>query len=315
MHISEAIKLLLQAGVHVVPVGPDVLRTDDGRNIRVATASRVPTPADIHRNLDKLESDDRALFAVAKVTPALEIAALGDPRLIVVAQDRVILDRHEQSLFNPAPHTRTLRKGPRPYGTCAVARALLSSDQPQLQVQLARLAGMTQPSVSNALRRLSDGGLVTRRDDGWMPVDYARLFDFASTEYPGAGGITTYWWHDARLPEQAALVRDAGDAPLLSGDLAASEINGWRFPEVAVVYLREGVDPAKLGFALSEPGKNTLELTIPDDGTLWATAAGYHRPGIADPVIVFCDIQRTGTTGDQAEAAAKVKDTVVTEPS
>ena len=144
-----------------------------------------------------------------------------------------------------------------------------------------------------------------------MPVDRARLFDFAAFEYPGAGGITTYWWHDARLAEQAALLREASRDALLSGDLAASEINGWRVSEVVVVYLRNGVDPVKLGFASSRPGKHTLELTIPGDKTLWATAAAYGRTGIADPIIVFGDIRRTGTRGDEAEAAARVKESVV----
>jgi hypothetical protein len=165
--------------------------------------------------------------------------------------------------------------------------------------------------VSNALRRLADEGLVSRSEEGWMPVDRERLFDFAAFEYPGAGGITTYWWHDARLAEQAALLREASRDALLSGDLAASEINGWRVPEVVVVYLRNGVDPAKLGFASSQPGKHTLELTIPGDKTLWATAAAYGRTGIADPIIVFGDIRRTGTTGDEAEAAVRVKESVV----
>lgn len=311
MRISEAIRLLPRAGIHAVPAGPHVLLTDDGPTIRVAAGSRSPTPGDFRRQLDKLAPGERVLFAANRVSPALATLALRDPRVIVVTQDRVILDGREHFHVDPAPARPTLRKGPRPYGMLAVARALLSSDEPQLQVRLAELAGVTQPSVSNALRRLADAGLVTRSDDGWMPVDRARLFDLAASEYPGPGGITTYWWHDARLAEQAALVRKATSEALLSGDLAASEINGWRVPEVAVVYLRAGVDPAKLGFASSEPGKHTLEVTIPADTTLWATAAAYGRPGIADPVIVFCDIQRTGTTGDQAEAAARVKDTVV----
>ena len=137
------------------------------------------------------------------------------------------------------------------------------------------------------------------------------LWDHFMAEYPGPGGITTYWWHDAPLQEQARMVNERTEA-LLSGDLAARAIAPWRQPEHVTMYLGEGFDPSTLGFALGAPGDYTLSVTVPADKTIFATATAFApAPGYVDPVIAAYDVRMTGTSGDENEAVERIRDRVV----
>ncbi len=134
----------------------------------------------------------------------------------------------------------------------------------------------------------------------------AKLFDRLVAEYPGPGGIETYWWSDVPVAQQANDLRRS-DA-LVSGDVAASTINGWRVPERAIGYSRRQLDLAARGYVLATSLNYTLRLVVPMDDTLWVTSETFGRAGVADPVIAAYDVLRTATTGDQDQAVAKLRE-------
>lgn len=306
---SDAMLALRGAGITAVPEDASTLRTSDGGRIRVQQLSRTPTPSKVAAELTNLRLGERALLIVPTLTPSLREAAAADTRLIVAAEGQLILDGKLDT--DPAPAPTKPRRGPRPYGEFAVARALLASrsQRPVVQAQLAVRTGLKQPAVSDALKKLGD--LVYKSRVGWEAEDRAKLFDYAATEYPGAGGITTYWWHDSPIRAQGSMITQAAEDALVGGDLAASTISGWRQPEHALIYLRTGIDPTQFGFVAATREDHTLELVVPADKTLWRTADAFHVPGITDPVITYFDVRRTGFTGDQDEAAERVRNTVV----
>lgn len=302
MDINEALKLLAAAAdVRATPVAAGTFRTDDGTLIHRSRVARTPTPANVAADLRRYPTD-HVLYIVEKTTPSLEAIAADDARVIVVSEADQSVWFNRRVTRDPKPVAK-LGKGPKPYGVFAVARVLLSWPEPLVQTRLAAASGVSQSSVSNVLTRLGD--LVTKSSRGWAPADAATLLDYTLTEYPGPGGVTTYWWSDLPLTGQADAVGDAGT--FISGDLAASHINGWRIPEHATVYTRAGIDPTRHGFAAADSSDYTLSVTIPDDLTVFATAAD----GYADPVLTMFDVLHTGTTGDQGEAADKVRQVVL----
>ncbi|MDR5699418.1 hypothetical protein [Agromyces aerolatus] len=272
----------------------------------VRNAKRGPAPAALRADLTALPADQLVLYVVDRVSPALEAAARTHPQLAVVSPEATWVGGRDLGSASAPERARPSTKGPRPYGRFAVARILLSGRR-FTQRALAEQLGITQPAVSYALEQLGDLAIRTR--DGWETTDPEALFLVAMDDYPGAGGITTHWWHDAALERQYEIIAGTANV-LLSGDLAARRISAWRVPEHVVLYTEGEVAPDRLGFALATPNDYTLELTIPADRSISRTAAAFDRPGIADPVIVARDIRRTGTTGDEAEAADAVMRTV-----
>ncbi|MBO1741347.1 helix-turn-helix domain-containing protein [Leifsonia sp. TF02-11] len=310
MDTSDAMLALRGAGVRAVAEDASTLRTPDGDRIRVQHLRRTPTPSKVAFELANLRPGERALLIVPSITSSLRAAAEVDHRIIVAAGDELIMNGKYEPRADAAT-TPKPRRGPRPYGEFAVARALLAPqpERPVVQAELAARTGLKQPAVSDALKKLGD--LVDRSRVGFEPADRAKLFDYAATEYPGAGGITTYWWHDSPIRAQGSMVVNATEDALVGGDLAASAINGWRQPEHALLYLHSGIDPTQFGFVAATREDYTLELVVPNDKTLWKTSEAFHVPDITDPVITYFDVRRTGFTGDQDEAAEKVRNTVV----
>ncbi|MBF4618022.1 hypothetical protein ITJ44_08045 [Clavibacter sp. VKM Ac-2873] len=306
MDVSTALGELEAAGLSLMPESAIAFRSADGRRVLRGTTRRVPTPSDIRDDLEQLHPDERVLYVVDRLTPSLRAAAMRDPRLIFVdlsTGDAWMdaraphMDRPERS---PVP-----KRGRRPFGQLAVTRALLLGGRFRRQQDLAELLGLTQSAVSQALVRLGDG--VVRTAGGFEAADRALLLRIADEEYPGAGGITTHWWHDGDLETQARMV-GAQDGVVLSGDLAARRISAWRKPERVTTYAPTGLDAATLGFARADAADHTLSITVPADRTLFTTARAFGiEPGLADPLIAAHDVERTGSTGDQQEAAERIR--------
>ncbi|MER3389708.1 MAG: hypothetical protein RJQ01_06705 [Microcella sp.] len=126
------------------------------------------------------------------------------------------------------------------------------------------------------------------------------------TEYPGAGGITQYWYGLNPIVQQAQLASRHDETVLWSGDAAADLMVPWRTPRTAVVYARTGLRLAAEGFAESTPGKATLAVTVPADQTIWPIAAAYARKkisenAIVDPLLCAYDVRESGGSDvDQA---------------
>lgn len=306
MDQHETLRALRAIGIRATPSDAYTVRTASGDTIRWGRAHRLPTPSDVQRDLRRLAPRERLLYAVPRVTASLTAAALTDPRLIVVsAADRVVLaDQVKHDLEDAPAPTAAATKGPPPYGQFALLRALLLAAEPVTQHQLAAATSISQPAVSNALHALAP--LATRNAAGWTLTDVEAAWERALAV--PMNGVTMYWWSNRPLTEQAAaLPNDA----LLSGDLAADRIAAWRIPEHVTAYVRAGVDLSRKGFSLGSSDDYTLSVTVPADKTVWATAAHAGRPGTADPVITARDVLHTGTTGDQHEAADRIRDVVL----
>jgi len=218
------------------------------------------------------------------------------PGVALVLDNLVVLDGVVHRLDDVPPETPR-RKGPQPYARFAVARALLAGAPRRDQVRLAELAGVTQGSVSNALRRIPET---------WDP---SAAFDDLVKDYPGPGGQTYYWWSSSPVHEQARQLADSG--ALISGDFAADRIAPWRMPERVVAYVNSPVDLSGDGYVLTEPDDYTTLVIAPADKTIRATAETWGSTEVADPLIAAFDVLRTATTGDQDEAIDKLRDVVI----
>ncbi|HEY0248925.1 MAG TPA: hypothetical protein VGC45_11760 [Gryllotalpicola sp.] len=308
MESSDAIRMLLAAGMRVTPIDRAHFRSDDGRIIVRSRLTRRPTPANVRSELSRLNASEFILFAVDSTTASLVDAARSDHRIVLASgsDNAVWLDGERIDVGDVVRHTPAWTgRGPKPYVRFALLRALLTEARPLTQLRLSEMTGVSQPAVSYALRGLDR--FVQKASRSWILGNPAKAFDYACDAYPGTGGIDTYWWSDAPLEEQVG--RAVGDiGHLVSGDLAARAINAWRIPEHATVYSRTGVDLSERGFAAGTPADYTLALTVPDDQTIWSTAG---QGAIADPVIAAWDVKRTGTTGDQDEAADMIRKKVL----
>lgn len=196
------------------------------------------------------------------------------------------------------PDVSKCPSGPKPLAQYAIARALLAFDRPATQNELATAAGVSQASASRALKKLD--AFVGETKGGKLATQRRELFDFAEA-YPGAGGTTSYWWRSTELNKQWEHISQNRDL-MLSGDLAAERYPGWRRPEHVVAYAHGHPDLSTDGFVMADASDYTVAITVPADLTLFATGRVFGR-GVADPVIAALDVRRTGTTGDENEAA------------
>lgn len=312
MHAHDALRALRAVGVNAEVVGARRLRAD-GHELEIFTPRSAPTRADADRALSAVAPGTRVILLADKLTPSLSQAALGNDRLVVVAQRTVFWEREMISADDQQASEVTRQARRRPNARFAVARALLATDGPVTQQQLVESAGVTQGAASKALSTSLFEGVLNRQWGRIEVADRGALFDRVLSQYPGPGGVATYWWSEAPVLQQAESVAAADDTALLSGDVAADAISAWRRPEHAVVYTRAEPDLRRLGFSIADPDDYTLMLVYPEDRTLWSTARVWPASRIADPMIASFDVARTGTLGDQGEAVDRIKNHVVGE--
>lgn len=310
MLAHDALRTLRAAGVSADAVDARTLRVD-GDHLEIATTRSAPTRADADRALGSVGPERRVLVLADKLTPSLSMAALDDERIVVVSKNTVIRNREMVSLADEPNVMAARPTGRRPYARFALARALLAADGPTTQQQLVTDLGVSQSSASKALSTSLFDGVLTRRWGGVEVADRGELFDRVVTQYPGPGGVATYWWSESPILQQAQSVAGADETVLLSGDVAADAISAWRRPEHAVAYTRGEPDLRRLGFSMADPDDYTLMLIYPDDKTLWSTARVWTSSRIADPMTVSYDVTRTGTLGDQDEAVDRIKNYVI----
>jgi hypothetical protein len=253
----------------------------------------------------------RGLIDAAKGNPRLGVASVTDRRLIWGREEIASSD----AIANTPASVTVPGRRRNPWGRWAVMRAYLFDEEPRSQVELARETGVTQSAVSKASRSLD--GLIVRSASGWRSTDRSALWDMFMAEYAGPGGVTTYWYGLDAIADQSKAVAIAGASAdvqvVSSGDTAADELAPWRVPVRAVVYAKSGIALAKAGFAQTTGERATLQLTVPADHTIWATAASWaHRTNTAtvDPVIAAWDVRRTGGP-DADEAVQRIRSLVL----
>lgn len=242
----------------------------------------------------------RSLVTVAKGNPRLSVASLEDHRLLWQGAEIETVRAPSQT-----PRVASRRS---PWGRWALMRVLALTDTPRSQVALSRDTDISQPGVSQSLASLGD--LVVRERDGWRAADRSALWDEFLADCAGPGGISTYWYGlDAitvQMEKAIKVASETGVDALRSGDAAADELAPWRKPRSAVLYARTGLLLNKRGFAESAPDKATLEVVVPADRTVWATAGAQGVAGVVDPLVAAWDVLRTGGP-DAPDAAARLK--------
>lgn len=327
MLISAAVwRALVDAGVTVVPLSSERVELRHGRAVAAASVVSSPvalTPSDITALANRYRTP--CLLIVPSATPAAHEAAeatgwswLVDSGtqvrgVLEVAGHRILIDDHGA----PAPHRRR-PPGRTPWGMFTAVRRLV--DRPYAtQQELAALAGVSQPRVSQLLRRLTAQGVVQRNPSGWAITDLDNVVRWWFDAYPGPGGIRTFWYALDQPVDQArtvvALGTDrAGDrshrrpSAAVSGDVAADFIAPWRSPTRAIVYASTGLDLTDAGLTPTGEDEATLEFVVPEDPGVWpaperSEAAGEALP-LADPLQILWDLWRSPGP-DTEEAVAR----------
>lgn len=303
MDVGYIARQLRAAGANAEITGAGLLLNGTPARLEMM-GNRPATPSDLRRIAEacrvRVDSDAHArpVISAERASPLAISWLQTHPEVALILEDRVVLDGvvHWFDEAAPAAHRR---KGPQPFARFATARVLLSGASRKDQVSLARLAGVTQGSVSNALRRLPE------------VQDPGTTFDDLVRDYPGPGGQTYYWWSSRPVHEQMRDLAEHG--ALLSGDFAADSIAPWRMPERVVAYMDAPVDLAASGYVLAEPNDYTTLVVVPADQTIKVTAAtwGVDDDNVADPIVTAYDVLRTATTGDEGEAVKRLRDVVV----
>lgn len=239
-----------------------------------------------------LPAGEVVLFVTPRATSRVRELIADEPHAWLIAHDGTEVLGSEPSTVKPE---RRAARGRIPWGRYALMRTLLRLPEPRTQQQLAAEVGLTQGAVSGALAKLGDA--VLTGDAGVTAADPQLLWDAFLTEYPGAQGVRTHWYSRLPFVRQCELLRPY---VLLSADAGADAIAPWRTPVRAVAYVAEPVDMEVLGFSPATAEEATVDVVIPADRTVFATAAAWGLEA-ADPLLIAWDLRDVG--GNDAEEA------------
>lgn len=316
--LSQAMLLLREADVRISGGNMDALSLTlpESRNyeVKLQLASTPPTPSKLKAILERKA---RTLIVTVRPTPVLLEAAI-QSKLDLITLNPATVTIAGVSRLEPQKPTPNEERTPgrTAWGRWALLRAFALADTAWTQQELASAVGISQPAVNKHLKVL--GGLVKREQDGWKANDIPLIVDWLTQHYPGPRGVSSYWYSLKPSAEQAeAAAKFAGElgaAPLISGDAAADIYAPWRLPDRVHLYLREAVDFTDAGFGPASPEDATMIATVPEDPTLWATAAlciGYRGAfQLADPLVTLQDVLG-GDGVDSEEAAEHLRDAIV----
>lgn len=227
-----------------------------------------------------------------------------------------LLLRQRRIATRPAPKRRSL---PRGSGSFAIIRALVEfvdgEDEEPGATALAAQAGISQPRVSQVLRRLYDLDLVEPSPDGYWKPRREALLDRFLAEYPGPGGSEEYCYS---LESPTAVAIRAGQVAgsqhqiVVSADVGPDLIVHWRRPSLVILYTKHAIDPADLGL-VSARGSHDANVIVrmPGDRSVFpfraleAQIQGNDVP-LADPLQQIWDLQDLGGA-DRLEAAGRLR--------
>lgn len=308
MDTSEHLDLLMQAGLSVLPIDSRDVIIDGVTPARVLVRTRIPSPENIHRDLQAAGRELTLLYLLPRTNPTILKTAQTSPRVAVVGlSDRTVVFRGRVVSLNAAqPANATVHR--RPWGRFATARELIRHRGTAMtQSAISTATGVTQAAVSKALHVLRSGNLFPvdpRITDG--PNSLRRLIDYAIDEYPGPAGITSHWYSLDTPRETANELRHvlAEAGALLGGDLAADEYAPWKMTSRLAIYSPVGIDFASLGLAEASRNDANIVCRIPADFTIFNTARSWSRDGrpeFTDPIITAWELtQSRDSDSDQA---------------
>jgi DNA-binding transcriptional ArsR family regulator len=234
-----------------------------------------------------------------------------------------LLLRQRRTAKAPTPRRRSLPGGS---GSFAIIRALVASGDAQDKepgaMELAARAGVSQPRVSQVLRRLQDLELVERSRQGRWTPQREPLLDRFLAEYPGPGGSEEYCYSLDSLVEVAVRAGQLNSPhrPIVaSADVGPDLIVAWRRPSLVILYAKSMIDPSTLGL-IDAQGRHDANVIVrmPHDQSVFPVPAlaaqvrGSNVP-LADPVQQIWDLQDLGGA-DRIEAAGRLREWLLVRP-
>lgn len=205
-------------------------------------------------------------------------------------------------------------------GTAAIVRLLVAAREPLTQLAIAEATGITQPRVSQVLKRLAEQELVRSRPRGYSATKRARLLDlYREQSRPALTRPEEPWYGTAALLDQVrAVLQLAGQRGVdvaVSADLGPDLLVPWRHPTLAIVYSARALDlrVARLVPAEGRTDSSVL-LRITDDASLlrpfppWRSAV--EGIPLTDPAQQWCDLLDLGGD-DRREAADHLRQAIL----
>lgn len=204
-------------------------------------------------------------------------------------------------------------------GTSAIVRALVAATAPVTQVELASLVGVSQPRVSQVLRRLSDGSAIDVSTDGYVGRRASLIDLYVAEHRPAVAGADVPWYSLVPMREQVGRLCDhaavASTRVAVSADLAADLLASWRHPTLTAIYTDRPLDLTDAGFVRAEGRVDaTVLVRHTKDSTLLAAFEPWPRERgglpLADPLQQIWDLHDLGGE-DRLEAAHRLRDAVL----
>jgi len=205
-------------------------------------------------------------------------------------------------------------------GSWAIMRLLIrGSPRPPRPTELAELAGLSQPRVSQVFGTLEDEGLMTRGEKSWQ-VDREALFEALEAEYEGFEGREKYYYTlDPPLDAALRISRAVRGPYRVSADVAADLVVPWRNPSKLIVYTSEWHSQELPDLVEVEQGEAAnLVVRIPsEDSTLRIAGVDRdfegHSLSLVHSTQTYLDLLELGGA-DREEHARRVKAWVLANP-
>jgi len=197
-------------------------------------------------------------------------------------------------------------------GTAAIARLLIAAREPLTQVAIAQVTGITQPRVSQVLKRLTEQELVRSSPRGYAATKRARLLDlYREQSRPSLTRPEEPWYGTGALFDQVRAVLDLARQQnvrvAFSADVGPDLLVPWRHPTLAIAYSSGAIDLSAAQLVRAEGrGDASLLLRTTDDKSLLRPFPPWpdevDRVLLTDPVQQWCDLLELG--GDDRRDAA-----------
>lgn len=173
--------------------------------------------------------------------------------------------------YDSAEHSHGHQKDAEPavrlsLGTLAVLQFLLEHPGPASQQRIAAAVDLSQPRVSQVLRKLREDEVVERIAGGWRVPDPERALGIWLRAAVPPATLTTTWYGLAPAREQIATIWRQAEAERaeirLCGDWAADLTVPWRRPGLITAHVDQTLDLGSQGFVPAAAETATVALHV-----------------------------------------------------
>lgn len=204
-------------------------------------------------------------------------------------------------------------------GTAAIVRVLVAADEPLSGTAIAGLAGVTQPRVSQVLKRFRGRGGVDLVTGGYVGKAGV-LLDLYRVRFRFPLSMDESYWFSVRsMADQIERVERVAEASGVrvawSADFSVDLVVPWRHPTLSVLYVDDVLGLADAGFVPAE-GRGDASLIVRKlvgrafPGAVAPWARFVDGVGVADPCQQWWDLLDLGGD-DRVEAAGRVRTAII----